>query len=225
MHFVMQTIDFHDDRNIGTLLAEPWRDGCVGTRLDNGNATMGNAINVVAISGGLQRPSRTLALTDAIVAALGAALPIDTRLIELGEIGGRLAGALTRAQVPDDLEAQIRAIETADALVVASPVYRASYTGLFKHLFDLVRHDALVDVPVLLAATGGSERHALVIDHQLRPLFSFFQARTLPIGVYASESDFDRYEIANPALRARIALAVDRAVPQLRPHALSAAAA
>lgn len=190
-----------------------------------GMQPMSNAINVVAISGGLQRPSRTLALTDAIVAALGAALPIDTRLIELGEIGGRLAGALTRAQVPADLEALIRAIETADALVVASPVYRASYTGLFKHLFDLVRHDALVDVPVLLAATGGSERHALVIDHQLRPLFSFFQARTLPIGVYASESDFDRYDIANPALRARIALAVDRAVPQLRPHALSAAAA
>ncbi|PXX34730.1 FMN reductase [Burkholderia pyrrocinia] len=190
-----------------------------------GMQPMSNAINVVAISGGLQRPSRTLALTDAIVAALGVALPIDTRLIELGEIGGRLAGALTRAQVPADLEARIRAIETADALVVASPVYRASYTGLFKHLFDLVRHDALVDVPVLLAATGGSERHALVIDHQLRPLFSFFQARTLPIGVYASESDFDRYEIANPALRARIALAVERAVPQLRPHALSAAAA
>ncbi|AXF25991.1 FMN reductase [Burkholderia pyrrocinia] len=186
---------------------------------------MSNTLNVVAISGGLQRPSRTLALTGAIVAALGAAVPIDTRLIELGEIGSRLAGALTRAQVPADLEALIRAIETADALVVASPVYRASYTGLFKHLFDLVHHDALVDVPVLLAATGGSERHALVIDHQLRPLFSFFHARTLPVGVYASESDFDRYEIASPALRARIALAVDRAAPQLRARALPAAAA
>lgn len=190
-----------------------------------GMQSMSNAINVVAISGGLQRPSRTLALTDAIVAALGAALSIETRLIELGEIGGQLAGALTRTQVPADLDAQIRAIETADALVVASPVYRASYTGLFKHLFDLVHHEALIDVPVLLAATGGSERHALVIDHQLRPLFSFFQARTLPIGVYASESDFDQYQITNPALRARIALAVDRAVPQLRPHALSVAAA
>ncbi|MBM2766224.1 FMN reductase [Burkholderia anthina] len=186
---------------------------------------MSNAINVVAISGGLQRPSRTLALTDAIVGALGDALPIDTQRIELGEIGNRLAGALTRTQVPPDLEVLIRAIETADALVVASPVYRASYTGIFKHLFDLVHHASLIDVPVLLAATGGSERHALVIDHQLRPLFSFFQARTLPIGVYASESDFDRYEIANPALRARIALAVDRAVPQLRPRALPAVAA
>ncbi|WP_175715370.1 FMN reductase [Burkholderia ambifaria] len=186
---------------------------------------MSNTLNVVALSGGLQRPSRTLALTNAIVAALGDALPIDTRLIELGEIGNRLAGALKRAQVPPDLDALIRAIETADALIVATPVYRASYTGLFKHLFDLVHHESLVDVPVLLAATGGSERHALVIDHQLRPLFSFFQARTLPIGVYAAESDFDGYEIANPALRARIALAVDRAVPQLRPRTLAAVAA
>lgn len=212
-------------RTDGTLLADPNRYRRTARGFTTGTHCMSHTLNVVAISGSLQRPSRTLALTDAIVAALGAALPIETRLIELGEIGSRLAGALTRAQVPPDLDALIRAIETADALVVASPVYRASYTGLFKHLFDLVRHDALIDVPVLLAATGGSERHALVIDHQLRPLFSFFQARTLPIGVYASESDFDQYQIASPALRERIALAVNRAVPQLRAPVLSAAAA
>jgi len=224
-NFVMQTTFPRRPRPDGTLLADPNRYRRIARGSTTGTHRMSHTLNVVAISGSLQRPSRTLALTDAIVTALGAALPIDTRLIELGEIGSRLAGALTRAQVPADLDALIRAIETADVLVVASPVYRASYTGLFKHLFDLVRHDALVDVPVLLAATGGSERHALVIDHQLRPLFSFFQARTLPIGVYASESDFDQYQIASPALRERIALAVARAVPQLRPHALSAAAA
>ena len=218
MHFVMQTIDFPLDHRNGTPATHEVM-GASAPDSTMGMQPMSNAINVVAISGGL-RPSRTLALTDAIVAALGATLPIETRLIELGEIGGG-SGALAR--VPADLDAPIRAIETADALVVAS-VYRASYTGLFKHLFDLVHHEALIDVPVLLAATGGSERHALVIDHQLRPLFSFFQARTLPIGVYASESDFDQYQITNPALRARIALAVDRAVPQLRPHALSVAA-
>lgn len=185
---------------------------------------MSKVYKVVAVSGGLQRPSRTLALIEALLASLSAALPIDVHLIELGEIAGRLSGALTRAQLPADIEEQLRAIETADALVVASPVFRASYTGLFKHLFDFVHHEALVDVPVLLAATGGSERHALVIDHQLRPLFSFFQARTLPIGVYASESDFSNYAITSPALQARIALAIDRAVPLLRPGAVSAAA-
>ncbi|MFQ2466534.1 NAD(P)H-dependent oxidoreductase [Aeromonas caviae] len=58
--------------------------------------------------------------------------------------------------------------------MVATPVFRGSYTGLFKRFFDLIGQDTLTDKPVLLAATGGSQRHALVIDHQIRPLFSFF---------------------------------------------------
>ena len=177
---------------------------------------MSNKLSVVAVSGGLQRPSRTLVLVEEILAALNDLLPIDIRLIELGLLAPGLGRSVYRNQVPSDLEAHLKAIETADALVVASPVFRASYTGLFKHLFDLVHQDALVDIPVLLAATGGSDRHALVIEHHLRPLFSFFQARTLPIGVYASERNFTGYTLTSPALRDRIALAADRAVPWLR---------
>ncbi|MFM0152051.1 FMN reductase [Paraburkholderia sediminicola] len=176
---------------------------------------MSNRLKVVAVSGGLQRPSRTLVVVERLLASLGDTLPIDAHLVELGQIASRLASAVQRSQVPADVEAHIKAIESADLLVVASPVYRASYTGLFKHLFDLVHHEALFEVPVLLAATGGSDRHALVIDHQLRPLFSFFQARTLPVGVYASEADFSGYAISNPALEERIALAVTRARPWL----------
>ncbi|MEA3117236.1 MAG: reductase [Paraburkholderia sp.] len=174
-----------------------------------------NKLKVVAVSGGLQRPSRTLVLVESLVAALGELLPLDVHLIELGQITPGLARALHRSQLPAEVESHVLAIENADMLVVASPVFRASFSGLFKHLFDLVHQDALIDTPVLLAATGGSERHALVIEHQLRPLFSFFQARTLPIGVYASERDFSGYEIASAALRNRIALAAERAVPWL----------
>ena len=105
------------------------------------------------------------------------------------------------------------AVEQADVLVVATPVYRGSYTGLFKHFFDLIHQDALIDTPVLLAATGGSERHALVIDHQLRPLFSFFQARTLPLGVYATDKDFVDQRLRDEALMDRARLAVRRALP------------
>jgi FMN reductase len=76
-----------------------------------------------------------------------------------------------------------------------------------------------VDTPVLLAATGGSERHALVIDHQLRPLFSFLQAHTLPIGVYATPTDFEGERIHSVALQARIALATERAVGHLATQA------
>ena len=138
---------------------------------------------VVAVSGSLQTPSRTLVLVEHIVSALGEVLPIETEVITLEELAPHLGGALYRNQLPAVAQQRLAAIESADVLVVASPVYRASYSGLFKHLFDLVGQDALIDVPVLLAATGGSDRHALVIDHQLRPLFSFFQARTLPLGV------------------------------------------
>lgn len=98
------------------------------------------------------------------------------------------------------------------------PVYRASFTGLFKHLFDFVEQYAIVGQPVLLAATGGGERHALIIEHQLRPLFGFFQALTLPVGVYASSADFDGYELrAESAVATRIQQAVDRALPLVRP--------
>ncbi len=96
---------------------------------------------------------------------------------------------------------------------MGSPVYRASFTGLFKHLFDFVGQYDLVGKPVLLAATGGGEKHALIIEHQLRPLFAFFQALTLPVGVYASNTDFDGYEIASDVLQARISLAAERALP------------
>ncbi|MDH4608592.1 FMN reductase [Pseudomonas sp. BN102] len=174
---------------------------------------MSTPIKVVAVTGSTFRPSRTLVLTQAIVAELGKHLPIHSHLIELGDIARSVGGALSRKELPETVEHELRAIETADLLVVAAPVYRGSYPGQFKHLFDLVDLNSLIDTPVLLAATGGSERHALVLDHQLRPLFSFFQALTLPIGVYAAEADFDNYQIASDALKARIALAAERAAP------------
>lgn len=172
-------------------------------------------IKIVAVSGSVQKPSRTLVLVEHILAALGEVLPIEAQIITLDDLAPHLGAALHRSQLPAAVEQSIAAIESADALLVASPVYRASYTGLFKHLFDLVHHEALIGTPVLLAATGGSDRHALVIDHQLRPLFSFFQALTLPIGVYAAEQDFDGHALSSHALRERIALAAQRAAPLL----------
>lgn len=176
---------------------------------------MSRKVKVVAVSGSVQSPSRTLVLVEQLLAALAELVPVDVHLIKLEDLAPAIGGVSYRDQLPGTVQAELAAIESADVLVVASPVYRGSYTGLFKHLFDLVHHEALIDVPVLLAATGGSDRHALVIDHQLRPLFSFFQARTLPLGVYASEQDFSGYEISSNALRERIALAAARALPLL----------
>ena len=172
-------------------------------------------LSVTAIAGSLQKPSRTEALLEAIAGELHAALPIRTTVVKLSEIGPQAGSAMHRAALPPAAFAAVQAIEEADLLVVASPVYRASYTGLLKHLFDFVGHKALVGRPVLLAATGGSDSHLLMIDHRLRPLFAFFDALPLPLGIYATEGDFDDYKLASPAVSERIARAVDAALPWL----------
>jgi len=182
---------------------------------------MTRPLRVTAVSGGLQRPSKAAALAEHLLELIAERLPCEQRLVELGQLAPRLAGAVVRAQLPDAVERELAMVEQADVLVVATPVYRGSYTGLFKHFFDFIHHDALIDKPVLLAATGGSERHALVIDHQLRPLFSFFQSRTLPLGVYATDKDFVDHRLRDEALLDRASLAVQRAMPliELTRHA------
>lgn len=189
-------------------------------------ANMTRPLRLVAVSGGLQRPSKAAALAEHLLDLIAGVVPCEQRLVELGQLAPQLAGAVWRSQLPHAVERELAAVEQADILVVATPVYRGSYTGLFKHFFDFIDQDALIDKPVLLAATGGSERHALMIDHQLRPLFSFFQARTLPLGVYATDKDFTDYRVQDEALLQRAALAVQRAVPllALTRHARPAAA-
>lgn len=188
------------------------------------------AVSLVAVSGSLHSPSKTTVLVSEILGAFAGALrdvgvEVETHLIELGDVGRAFSGALRRDELRPEAEAAIRRIESATLLIVASPVYRASFTGLFKHVFDFVGQSSLIDKPVLLAATGGSDRHALIIEHQLRPLFSFFQALTLPIGVYARDADFVDYRIVSDALRERIGQAVSRGLPVVRgtlPDAVSA---
>ncbi|KAA6432949.1 FMN reductase [Agrococcus sediminis] len=173
-------------------------------------------LRIVAVSGSVHRPSSTTALVAALADAVARRTDATIELVELVDVGPHLGGALRRESLPAAAERAIRAIEAADLLVVGSPVYRASFTGLFKHLFDFVDQRALVDVPVLLAATGGSHRHALTIEHQLRPLFAFFQALTLPVGVYASSEEFEHGRVRCAAVLDRIEAAADRALPYLR---------
>ena len=178
--------------------------------------TIATPLNIVAVSGGLNSPSKTESLIQAILDELSEAISIKVHFIKLSEIGPLLGGAIYRNQLPQRVQDDLAAVEAADALIVGTPVYRASFTGLFKHFFDFVEQTALVDVTVLLAASGGSDRHALVLEHQLRPLFSFFQAQTLPIGVYATDRDFTpEYTVKSEQLSDRVTLAVARALPIL----------
>ena len=188
-------------------------------------------IRIVGVSGSLTAPSRTTALVDAVVEALADRLgePATTRTIELAGLLPDLFAGRSRAELGPGAEDALAAVEQADVVVAGSPAYRAAYTGLFKHFFDYVGQYALVDTPIVLTATGGSDRHALLVEHQMRPLFGFFQALTLPLGIYGNESDFTDYRVSSDDLRSRIALSIDRAAPlvayQLRTAAVPSAAA
>ncbi|HLU00973.1 MAG TPA: NAD(P)H-dependent oxidoreductase [Burkholderiaceae bacterium] len=175
---------------------------------------MKQPFNVVVLNGSPQASSRTRVLLATIVESLGwDASSVDS--IALHELVQHIGGALLRDDLPLVAQEAFDRIESADLLLVGCPVYRAGIPGLFKHLFDLVDMSTMKGKRVLLAATGGSDRHTLVIDHHLRPLFAFFQALVLPVGVYAGPTDIISEEIVNPALRDQIALAAAAASPWL----------
>jgi FMN reductase len=171
------------------------------------------SISVAGFAGTFSRPSKTRALVELVAARSAARLGATAASHDLTDLQPGLGQATTLADLDPHSGAIVASILSADVLVVGSPVYKGSYTGLFKHLFDLVDPAALAGKPVILTATGGGDKHALVIEHQLRPLFGFFETATVPTGIYASGADFVDGEPASPALLSRI----DRAVEQLAP--------
>ncbi len=170
------------------------------------------ALSIVGIAGSVRQPSRTTSLVAAVLDAIGDQVGYRGQLIELADGDTTFFDALSRDAMNERARATIAAIEGADILVVGTPVYRASYTGLFKHVFDFVHYDALIGTTVVLTATGGSPLHGLVMEHQLRPLFGFFRAHTVPSAIYATEADFDQYELTSPLVRERVQRAADEAV-------------
>lgn len=178
---------------------------------------------IVGLSGSLSRPSRTRVLVEAAVRGAAERYSREPVVIELSEIAGSLGGAARISDLDAGGRAAVDLILGADALVLASPVYKGSYGGLFKHLLDLLDPLALIGKPVLLGATGGGLRHALVIEHQLRPLLGFFEAQALATGVYASDADFRDGALVSEALRERLNRAVEQFAPFLAPVAPRAA--
>ncbi|PZF64504.1 FMN reductase [Curtobacterium sp. MCBD17_013] len=184
---------------------------------------------IVGVSGSPSDPSRTSALVRATVDRFAAEFEdARTTVVEIGPVLADLGAAPTRDSMAAATRAALEAVETADVLVVGSPAFRAAYSGAFKLFFDWVGQYELVDTPVLLTATGGSDRHALLVEHQMRPLFGFFQSTTLPIGVFGNERDFVKhegsYELRSVELELRIDQAVQRALPIVRSGRLGALA-
>ena len=180
--------------------------------------------SVIGISGSVRRPAKTTALIGTILKKIEAAYGTPGVLFDLLD-APELGSAIDHTSIVGDLANPIRAIESADVLVVGSPVYKGSYTGLFKHLFDLIGHDRLIGKPVILTASGGGDRHALVVEHQLRPLFGFFTAHSMATAIYVSDADFaDGQMTAAPALK-RVDSAVAELAPWLSQYATQAAMA
>lgn len=180
---------------------------------------MPQPFKVVAIIGSSSERSRTQALVESIVASLAEHVQIEVETLSIRTLAPHIAVAGDRASLGPVGAAALTSIEEADLLIAATPIYKGTFAGLFKHLIDLIAPNALVGRPVLLAATGGSDRHALSVDHALRPLFAFFRTHTVPSAVYASEADFDGLTVRNPALQARIDEAALQAARLLPSHA------
>lgn len=150
---------------------------------------------LTVITAGLSNPSTTRQVADTISAAVTAAVTargesLEVHVVELRELVNDLGHALTTGMSSPALDEVKERISASDGLVAATPVFKASYSGLFKTFFDVLDQDALNGMPTIIAATAGTARHSLVLDHALRPLLSYMRAVVVPTGVFAATDDF-----------------------------------
>jgi len=181
-------------------------------------------MNIVAISGSLSHPSRTATLLSLFLERIGAR-GAATSLMNIAELAPALGTSLNPRQLPEAVSAAYRQVFAADVLVIGTPVYKASYTGLLKHFFDLIDPRELQGKIAVLSANGGNDQHSLVIEHQLRPLVGFFGMQSVAAGLYARDSDFQKlddgggYAVIQPELLARVDDAVAQTVRLLQSRA------
>ena len=172
---------------------------------------------IAVVSAGLSKPSSTRLLADRLASATVRQLAerdidVQVDVFELRDYAHDITNNLLTGFAPPALESMINTVVSADAVIAVTPIFNASYSGLFKLFFDVVEKDGLAEMPTLLAATGGSARHSLAIDHAMRPLFAYLYAAVVATGVYAAAEDWGRAGIpADAGLVERI----DRAVAEL----------
>ncbi|GHB01856.1 FMN reductase [Streptomyces termitum] len=165
-------------------------------------------LKLVAVSAGLSSPSSTRLLADRLLQATRYKLAeqeyaVDVEVLELRDLAVDIAHHFTTGFPSEKLQGALDRVTGADGVIAVTPVFTASYSGLFKSFFDLVDPAALTGTPVLIGATGGTARHSLILDHALRPLFSYLRALISPTAVYAASEDWgsggDAYTEGLPA--------------------------
>ncbi len=171
--------------------------------------------SIAVVTAGLSDPSSTRLLADLLATATSTALSqrgeqVQLEVVELRPLAHALADHLLTGFATGELATALRTVAAADGVIAVTPVFSASYSGLFKTFFDVLETGALDGTPVLVAATAGTARHSLVLEHALRPLFSYLRAVVVPTGVFAASEDWGAAG-ADGALRRR----VDRAASEL----------
>ena len=171
---------------------------------------------LAVVSAGLATPSSTRLLADRLATATVAALrergeDATVEVVELRTHARDLADHLVTGFANGQLRAAIDTVVGADGLIAVTPVFSASYSGLFKTFFDVLDKDSLTGTPVLLGSTAGTARHSLVIEHALRPLFAYLRAIPAPTGVFAASEDWAGTDGVDAELSRRI----DRAAGEL----------
>lgn len=164
---------------------------------------------IAVISGGLSETSATRRLADRLGRATAEALrgrgeDAEVTVYDLRERAHDVTNATLTGFAGVNLQADLDAVLAADGVIAATPVYSGSYTGLFKSFVDLLGQAAFAGTPVLLAATAGTARHSLALDHAMRPLFSYLRALTVPTGVFAASEDWGGDGDAAGALAGRV---------------------
>jgi FMN reductase len=167
---------------------------------------------LAVVSAGLSVPSSSRLLADGLTAATAEALrergdEVTVEVVELREHARDLADHLVTGFPNARLRQAIEAVTGADGLIAVTPIFSASYSGLFKTFFDVIDKDALAGRPVLVAATAGTARHSLVLDHAMRPRFTYLHAVVVPTGVFAAAQDWGAGDDAEGGLADRIARA------------------
>jgi FMN reductase len=167
---------------------------------------------IAVLTAGLSVPSSTRLLADRLGAATTAALArrgdsATVEVIELREHARDLADHLVTGFPNKALRAAIETVTGADAVIAVTPVFAASYSGLFKTFVDVLDKESLTGTPVLLGATAGTPRHSLALEHAMRPLFAYLRAVVVPTAVFAAADDWAGGDATTGPLSDRIARA------------------
>ena len=164
---------------------------------------------VAVVTAGLSRPSSTRLLGEQLASATDRALRlrgerVELEFIELRELAHDLTNNLLTGFPGGDLASAIDRVVHADGLIAVTPIFSASYTGLFKTFFDVLEDGSLAGKPVLIAATAGTARHSLALEFAMRPLFAYLRATVAPTAVFAATEDFGGTGAGTTSLADRI---------------------